>query len=306
MEPVTAPPPRLTGVVVHWRATEDLRALIAAWPADADYELLVIDNSGEVDDTFGSGRARLLRPGKNLGFAGGVNLGLQQASAPWILLLNPDARPQPGALSELARATRAQPQAAGFAPRLLGSDGQPQFGWQLRPLPRLDQLLRQAFFFPGPRGPRREPAAGVAVEQPAAAALLLSRDVLQALGGFDEGFFPAWFEDVDFAHRLRAVGGKLVYWPAAAVTHQLGGSVGALGYRGFLLAYGRNLHRYVAKHHGAVAAGSLRILMPLGALLRMLALPLRRPRRAASRAAAAAALWALAGAALTGFPESAR
>jgi GT2 family glycosyltransferase len=204
------------------------------------------------------------------------------------------------------RATEAQPQAAGFVPRLVGADGQPQFGWQLRTLPRLDQLLRQAFFLPGPSGPRREPAAGVVIEQPAAAALLVSRDVLRALGGFDEGFFPAWFEDVDFARRLRATGGTLVYWPAAAVTHRLGGSVGVLGYRGFLLAYGRNLQRYVAKHHGALAAGSLRILIPLGALLRLLALPLRRPQRAASRATAAAALWALAGAALTGFPESAR
>lgn len=303
MEPVT---PRLTGVVVHWRALEDLRELIAAWPDEADYELLVVDNSGEAGESFESGRARLLRPGRNLGFAGGVNLGLEQASAPWILLLNPDARPEPGALTELVRATQVEPRAAGFAPRLLGADGQPQFGWQLRPLPRLDQLLRQAFFFPGPRGPRREPAAGVAVEQPAAAALLLSRDVLRALGGFDEAFFPAWFEDVDFARRLRAIGGTLLYWPSAVVSHQLGGSVGVLGYRGFLLAYGRNLHRYVAKHHGAVAAGSLRILMPLGALLRLLALPLRRPRRAASRAAAAAALWALAGAALAGFPKSAR
>ena len=296
--------PVISGVVVHWRAERELAALAAAWPADPRFELIVIDNGAAPG--LAVGPARLISPGRNLGFAEAVNVGLREARAPWVLVLNPDARPQPGALEALAEGVRRHPQAAGLAPRLVGGDGASQHAWQLRPLPRLDQLLRQAFFLPGPRGPRREPAPSTAVGQPAAAALLLDRKRALEMGGFDQGFFPAWFEDVDFARRVSDSGGTLLYWPAAVFEHALGQSVATLGYGGFLRAYARGLHRYTGKHHGRAAAGTLRFLVPLGAAARLLALPLRRPRRAASRREAAAALAALAGDALRGFPDPVR
>lgn len=296
--------PLISGVVVHWHAERELAQLAAAWPADPLFELIVIDNGSEAP--LAVGRARLVTPGGNLGFAGAVNLGLREARAPWVLVLNPDARPEPGALEALAEGVRRHPQAAGLAPRLVGPNGASQHEWQLRPLPSLGQLLRQAFFLPGPRGPRTDPSPGTAVAQPAAAALLLDRRRALDLGGFDERFFPAWFEDVDYARRLADSGGTLLYWPAATFHHGLGQSVGALGYGGFLRAYARGLHRYVGKHHGRAAAGALRLLVPLGAILRILALPLRRPRRARSRGEAAAALVALFGDAVRGFPDPAR
>jgi N-acetylglucosaminyl-diphospho-decaprenol L-rhamnosyltransferase len=299
--------PAISGVVVHWRAADELRELVAAWPAETRYELLVVDNDGSAAlAERDAARVRLLRPGRNLGFAGGVNLGVEAARAPWVLLLNPDARPESGALAALEAATRRHPEAAGLVPRLRGLDGAPQHRWQLRPLPRLDQLLRQAFFVPGPAGPRVEPAAGATIEQPAAAALLLSRDRLRALGGLDERFHPAWFEDVDLARRWRAAGLRFVYAPQSDFRHRLGGSLGALGYGGFLRAYNRNLARYLRKHHGASAAWAMRALVPLGAALRLLALPLRRPRRTADRREAARALVGAALDALRGFPEDGR
>ena len=45
-------------------------------------------------------------------------------------------------------------------------------------------------------------------DYPAAAALLVNRRHFEALGGFDEGFYPAWHEDVDFAARTAAAGGR--------------------------------------------------------------------------------------------------
>jgi GT2 family glycosyltransferase len=297
-------PPAISGVVVHWLANQELSALLEAWPRDPRYELLVIDNDGSAElEESAFPDVRLLRPGRNLGFAGGVNLGAESARAPWLLLLNPDARPEAGALAALEGAARRHPDAAGIVPRLVGLDGRPQHRWQLRPLPDLHQLLRQAFFLPGPIGPRDEPPAGTAIEQPAAAALLLSRARWRELGGLDEAFHPAWFEDVDLARRARSAGLRFHYEPGAVFRHGLGGSLGPLGYGGFLRAYNRNLARYVRKHHGRPAALALRALIPLGAALRLLALPLRRPRRASSRGAAARALLGAAGDALRGFPE---
>ena len=52
-----------------------------------------------------------------------------------------------------------------------------------------------------------------------------------AVGGFDEQFFPVWFEDVDLCQRLLENGGKIVYCPAARFRHSGAHSVGQLKFR---------------------------------------------------------------------------
>lgn len=209
------------------------------------------------------------------------------------VFLNPDARPAEGSLAALCSGFRDAPRAAGLVPRLVGFDGAPQAGWQLRRLPSAPTLLAHALFWNPSRGPAVEPAAGTPIEQPAAAALALRRSVFEAVGGFDESFFPAWFEDVDLARRLADQGSALLYFPAALCTHRQGSSVAALGYGAFLTAYDRNLCRYLDKHHGHRWALAFRALAGPAALARLLLLPLRRPARAATRAQAARALLAV-------------
>lgn len=272
--------PLLTGVVVHWRNETELAELIASWPPDPRFELLVVDNSATADVPPA---VRALRPARNLGFGGGANAGIAAARAPWVLLLNPDVTVSLAGLEALLAAGERFPEAAGIVPRLISPSGAPQTGWQLRRLPSPFSLLLQAF--PGFRAgaPGREPAEGEAIEQPAAAALLLRKSAFTSLGGFDEAFFPAWFEDVDLAARLRAEGLSLRYWPAATFVHRLGSTVPRLGYGPFLDCYYRNLLRYLGKHHGRAWIGPARAAIAAGALLRLLALPLRRPARATSR-----------------------
>jgi GT2 family glycosyltransferase len=274
------PEPLLTGVVVHWRNEDLLAELAAAWPRDPRFELIVVDNGSSSPLPAG---AQVIRPGRNLGFGGGANAGIAAARGGIVLILNPDVVPEEGALDRLLEGFAELPDAAGLAPRLLGSAGESQAGWQLRRLPSPWRLVLQALPFPGASGSVPEPGAGTAVEQPAAAALAFRREALAAAGGFDEGFYPAWFEDVDLARRLQGAGLILRYWPAARFRHHLGSSVPKLGYGPFLFIYHRNLTRYLAKHHGrAWAAGARMALLP-GIAVRLLALPLRRPRRAASR-----------------------
>jgi N-acetylglucosaminyl-diphospho-decaprenol L-rhamnosyltransferase len=280
--------PALSAIVVHWRGEDHLAGLVAAWPRDPRFELVVVDNSASLGEL--PAPARRVVPGRNLGFGGGVNRGLASTSAPWVLILNPDVRPQDGALDRILAAIADFPDAAGIVPALEGPDGESQCRWQLQPLPRPSTLVLQTLFLAGDRGPRTEPARGTAVEQPAAAALVLRRAVLDALGGFDEGYHPAWFEDVDLARRLRQGGHRLVFEPAARFVHVLGGSVPELGYGPFLWVYYRNLTRYLRLHHGAGWALAARWTLIKGMALRLLLLPLRRPRRAPSRRAAAAAL----------------
>ncbi len=291
--------PELSAVVVHWRDEEHLADLVAAWPADPRFELVVVDNSATFNEL--PAPAHLVSPGCNLGFAGGVNRGVEAATADLILILNADARPTEGALAALLTAFTDFPDAAGIVPALVDPDGASQCRWQLQPLPSPLTLLLQTVFLAGARGPRTEPGRGAAVEQPAAAALALRRAVLAESGGLDEGFHPAWFEDVALARRLAAAGHRLVYEPAARFVHGQGASVSALGYGPFLWVYYRHLVRYLRRHHGAVWSLAARCTLPLGMALRLLLLPLRRPRRASSRRAAATALVDVALGAVSGW-----
>ena len=292
--------PLLTGIIVHWHNEEPLAALTAAWPRDPRFELLVVDNGSS--GPLALGPARLLQPGRNLGFAGGANAGIAEARAPIVLLLNPDAVPDEGALERLLEGFVAFPDAAGLAPRLIGPAGEPQSAWQLRRLPSPAALLLHALPLGGSQGgPRAEPPPGTRIPQPAAAALALRKTAVEEIGGLDAGFWPAWFEDVDLARRLAAAGHTLRYWPAARFRHGLGSTVPRLGYGPFLWIYDRNLVRYLRKHHGAGWALTARVLLVFGILLRLLLLPFYRPKRSASRGEALRGLFLVLGGVLSGW-----
>jgi GT2 family glycosyltransferase len=295
--------PVLSAVVVHWGDAAPLRRLVANWPDDPRFELVLVLNQDPGDSELPELPSQVvtLRPGRNLGFAGGANLGVRNAAAPAVLLLNSDARPLPGALDALAEALDRHPEATGLVPALVGPDGKSQHRWQLQPLPTPLELLLQVFFLAGRRGPAAPPEDGSRVEQPAAAALLLRRAELDAVGGLDEGFFPAWFEDVDLARRLRDRGKSLVYVPAARFEHDMGSSVSSLGYGAFLWIYLRHLTRYLRKHHGVLWSVLARALIPVACWLRLLALPLRSPRRARGRLDAALGLGRVALGAVSGW-----
>ncbi|MEP7009030.1 MAG: glycosyltransferase family 2 protein [Acidobacteriota bacterium] len=280
--------PLLSGIVVHWRNEVELAELVAAWPDDPRLELIVVDNGSEGE--LPAGAFRLVAPGENLGFGGGANAGAAVARGEILLFLNPDAHPEPGALDRLVEGFRDLPDATGLAPKLLSEDGGSQHRWQLRPLPSPWTLLLQTLLIPAGKGPKEEPAAGARIEQPAAAALAIRRSAFERVGGFDAGFYPAWFEDVDLAKRMGQAGMALYYWPASVFRHGLGSSVPRLGYGPFLSAYYGNLDRYLRKHHGGLWAGLARGTLAFGLLLRLILVPIRCPARAASRREAALGL----------------
>jgi GT2 family glycosyltransferase len=292
------PEPVLTGVVIHWRNEDLLAELVAAWPRDPRFELVVVDNGSSSPLPEG---VRVIRPGRNLGFAGGANAGIAEARGAIVLILNPDVVPEEGALDRLIEGFTAHPEAAGLAPRLAGPAGEPQWAWQLRRLPSPWSLLRHALPLGGEAAIGSEPPAGARIEQPAAAALAFRRSALAAVGGFDDGFYPAWFEDVDLAKRFREAGLPIFYWPAAQFRHRLGSTVPRLGYGPFLYVYYRNLTRYLAKHHGQAWAAAARVALVVGMVLRLVLLPLRRPQRAGSRGEALSGILAVLAGAFSGF-----
>ena len=107
---------------------------------------------------------------------------------------------------------------------------------------------------------------------------MIRADVFDRLGGFDEAFWPAWWEDVDFCRRLLATGHRIRYVPDAVFLHQGGASLEALGTRTFERVFAANRRRYVRKHHGRLAAALVGGLGIAGAALRGVGRVVRRGR----------------------------
>ena len=106
------------------------------------------------------------------------------------------------------------------------------------------------------------------VEQPAGACLAVRRTAFEKLGGFDEQFFPVWFEDVDLCKRLRDQGAKIFYCPDARFRHGGAHSVGQLSFRDKQLFWYANMLRYARKHFSKGQVFLLRLAIIKGMLLR--------------------------------------
>lgn len=270
-------------LIVSWNARDWLARCLASL-AGTPHQVVVVDNAS----ADGSAEAARRVPGvevvesaRNLGFAGGVNLARRHARAPLLLLLNPDTEVTPGAIERLVDALEAAPDIGAVAGRLVNADGSSQEGFNVRRLPTIGSLTFDLLFvdhlWPGNPVTSRyyardlDPDSPADVEQPAAACLLVRADVFDRLGGLDERFYPAWFEDVDFCQRLRAASYRIRYEPAAVFLHRGGVAKATLGDRAFSATFHANMVRYVARHHGRVASLWIRAAAAAGRLPRALA-----------------------------------
>jgi GT2 family glycosyltransferase len=249
----------LSAVIVNWNSGDYLAQLLDSLESfrEALREVIVVDN-GSTDSSRRAAAGRRwvvsLNNESNTGFAAAANQGIRSALGAYVALLNPDVRVGEPALRELCTALEQAPAAAIVCGTLVGEDGRPQHRFQIRNLPTLRSVISDALFLDellelAGLGPNLTPAPGF-VEQPAAAFWVLRKSVWERLGGFDENFFPAWFEDVDFCRRLRDQGHQILWLPDWEAIHRGGLSLDVMGYRHFVRVYYGNLLKYWRKHHG--------------------------------------------------------
>jgi GT2 family glycosyltransferase len=216
-------------VVLTYQSGGTLARCLASLRAQTvtGFETILADN-GSFDGAPQAGVAadpglRLIENGGNLGFAAGNNRAAGQARGRWLVLLNPDAYPEPDWLEQLLVAARAHPRARCFTARQMMAS-EPT---------RLDGLgdAMAAFGFPfrggyGALDPGPIPPSEVF--SPCGAAMMIDRALFLSLGGFDERFF-CYCEDVDLGYRLRLAGEPVMLAAAAVVLHE--GSVSTGGRR---------------------------------------------------------------------------
>lgn len=231
-KPLPAGDPVLSVVIVSWNARDDLRRCLEAVPAAAGsliWEVVVVDN-GSRDGTVEMLRtehpeARLVARDDNPGFAGGINAGWPVTSGRVVAVLNPDVFAHEGALERLAETVLANPPVGLAGPEVLDDGGRrlvqdfrlPSVGSALGRLPGVPALRRLLSFPRPPRGLRT-------VERVNGCCMVFRREALEATGGVPELTF-LYGEEIVIGHALARAGYRVVYEPAARVTHRDGVSV---------------------------------------------------------------------------------
>lgn len=220
--------PSLSVLIVAWNSRAELRRTLPALlpelgPGD---ELIVVDNDSP-DDSAAVVRelapqAKLVRMGRNAGFAGGCNAGAAEATGDLLVILNPDAAPQPG---------------WGEAIRLPWIEGRGFAAWQALVAEAGGTEINSAgnpihftgIVWAGGHGEPLASAPSAPAEVPvlSGACLAIPTATWRRIGGFAERFFM-YHEDVDLAIRLRLEGGTVGIEPRAVVEHdyEFGASAG--------------------------------------------------------------------------------
>jgi GT2 family glycosyltransferase len=288
--------PRVHAVVVAYNSADTLASCVEPLVALERVDVTVVDNASP--DASIEAIAHLevdtVRAADNRGFAAGCNIGIARSEAPYVLLLNPDARMTAADLDALCAVLDARPRAGLVAPRILESDG--SVAWSQFRFPRRRSTYAQALFLhrAWPRASWtdevvRDPAAYEVAGSPewvSGACLLLRRAALEEIGPMDESFFM-YCEDIDLCTRLRAAGWELRFEPTASVQHEGGVSHSRFD---LLAVYARARVGFARKHAGELQALVEAAGVMLGHATHALA-NVRRPaaRRGHIRALAAAA-----------------
>jgi GT2 family glycosyltransferase len=259
-------------VVAYGR--EDLLEKALA-PLAGVYPITVVDNSSSaaVRSVAEAAKVRYLDPGRNGGFAAGVNYGLAHRQRPGadVLLLNPDAVVQPDDVALLSRALVHDPRLASVGPRQVDDDGAPaKVAW---PFPTPAGMVLESVGL-GRLRTREDFVIG--------SVLLLRAEALAEVGPLDESFF-LYAEETDWALRAAQAGWKHAVVTEAVARHA-GGATSSDETRRERFFHASQ-ERYYRKHFGAGGWQVARMAQLAGSLVRGVVLPGERGRAARRRAA---------------------
>lgn len=227
--------PAVSIVVVNYNTRDlllDCLSSVERTVTSLDYEVIVVDNAST------DGSVAMLRrefPGvtviendTNRGFGAANNQALAITKGRYALLLNSDTVLTEGAVDELYRFMESEPRAGMCGGQLLNRDGTKQNS--IAAFPNLLTLLTNTplleylfpWWYPSKRHPHREP---LAVDSVIGACLMVRKEAIDDVGRFDERYF-FFFEETDWAYRMKRAGWGVFHVPQAHIYHLQGQSIG--------------------------------------------------------------------------------
>lgn len=265
--------PDIAVVIVTWNSARWIGPCLDAL-AQTRYEgrlqVVVVDNASSDDSAAAAEKhpiaCRVIRNDTNRGFGGANNIGWRAATSPptspapssssisstsptspnsIVLFLNADTEVRPDWLAPIAEAFASDPSIAIVGAKLLYPGGRviQHAGGMIHP----NGMASHFGVGQEDRGQYNSPRE---VDYVTGAALAARRSFLEETGGFDERFFPAYYEETDLCFQAHERGYKVVYQPRAVVIHHE--SVSApRGSRFFISLMTRARVKFLRKHFSA-------------------------------------------------------
>lgn len=239
-------------------------------------EVVVVDNCSS-DSTIKVIKkhqsVRLIRNKKNVGFSKGVNFGVKLSRGEWVLVLNPDTVIEPDSIEKLIKCSTTLN--AGIAGgTLLKVDSTKHNSFVRRPsiftglfdftnlrkITPFDWFHNQHYYLNEvyPTKPKE-------VDAVSGALMLVSKQVFDTVGLFDENFFM-YLEDVDFCIRAKQLGLKVIFCPMVKVFH-VGGASSRNSDKINYSAWSDSRKYYFTKHFGVIANSIIQPVFALDDLL---------------------------------------
>ena len=224
------------------------------------FQVVVVDNASR-DETTGiinekkTKNLDFIQNMDNVGFTKAVNQGVKIAGGEYLFILNPDTQLTEGSVERLMRTISSDNTIGLVAPQLRFPVGSIQYScrrfptfWNvLTEMTGFSRIFHRSKLLNGWKMGDFDHKMERDVNQPAGAAFMVKKDLLNGLSGLDERF-TMFFSDVDLCKRIKDMGKKIVFCPDAVIIHKGGSTV--FGRRPALIASSHlSLIRYFLKHH---------------------------------------------------------
>jgi GT2 family glycosyltransferase len=246
-------PAGVSAVVVSHGHAADVERLLPSLVSEVDEVVVVANVPGSVGAVPDG--VRVVHNARPLSLAANVNIGTAATLGRWVLNVNPDAVPDPGAVAALVGAAEERPRCGIAGPAMTWPDGT----WQpsRRRFPTVGgTLVRRTPLRRALRPDRRQrehyllderPTEPVQADWMLGAFLLMRREMLEELGGWDEGY-RHYVEDIDLCYRAMKAGWERWYVPQAVVRHAYAAVIDRRFLTRHTLWHARGMARFVRKH----------------------------------------------------------
>lgn len=266
-------PPQLSVIIVNWNVADllaDCLQSLSEGRDDVALEVIVVDSASQDGSVSMMRRdfpwVQVLAQSENVGFPRGNNIGIAAARGAYVLLLNPDTVVLNGALARMVAYVDANADVGVLGPQLRYPDGTIQSSRRRFPT-RLTAFFESTWlerWAPGDilRDYRVLDVAEdqvVDVDWVMGAAMMVRREVVDTVGGMDEGYFM-YSEELDWCRRIKDAGWRVVYFPEAVIVHHEGKSSEQVVTERHIYFQQAKL-RYFRKYHGRLFAFALRLFL---------------------------------------------
>ena len=213
----------LSIITINYNGLKDTCELIDTLPLnDETIEVIVVDNASTQDEATEIGKCypqvKVIKSDKNLGFAGGNNLGIQAAHGKYLFFINNDAiLPQPSALSLLITRLESSDQIGMVCPKIRFTWGKQPIQYAgYTPLSKITLRNKSIGFGEQDNGqydtPHPTPYAH-------GAAMMVKREIIEKVGMMPECYF-LYYEELDWSMMIRRAGYEIWYEPACTIFHK--------------------------------------------------------------------------------------